>query len=82
LVEACILKIDRNPALLERARIQVGRWANPPLRREWDSFLSLPWPELRKKLLEETEEGNRIRQSAPFGGMLTNLERMELLTSG
>jgi hypothetical protein len=82
LVEACILKIDRDPALLAKARIQVGRWANSPLRKEWDSFLSLPWTELREKLREETEEGNRIRQSAPFGGFLTNRERMDLLTGG
>jgi hypothetical protein len=81
LVEACIVKIDQDPSLIQLVRLQVARWTNPRLRAEWDGFLSLSWPELRAKLLQDAEEGNRIRQSAPLGGLLTNQERMDLLRS-
>jgi hypothetical protein len=42
-------------------------------------FLGLPWTKLRLVLLEESEEGDRIRQSVPFGGFLSDEERMRIL---
>lgn len=81
LVEACVVKIDRDPCLLNRAHAQLRRWTNAAARREWEGLLSLPWPELRAILLEESENGDRIRQSVPFGGFLDNKERMALLKS-
>jgi len=79
LVAACVDKIDQNPALLEEARIQVGKYSNVRLRKEWEMFLGLPWTKLRLVLLEESEEGDRIRQSVPFGGFLSDEERMRIL---
>jgi hypothetical protein len=81
LVAACVEKIDRNPALLEEARIQAGRYSNVRLRKEWELLLGLPWAKLRLVLLEESEDGDRIRQSVPFGGFLGDEERMRILKS-
>jgi hypothetical protein len=78
LVTACVLKIDRDPLLISRAKTQVLKWENAPLRAEWLQLLVLPWTELREKLLADTEEADRIRQSAPFGGFLSNQERFSI----
>jgi hypothetical protein len=79
LVEACVTEIDLNPKLLEQARIQVGRYSHKLLRKEWEMLLGLPWPELRRILLEESDEGDRIRQSVPFGGFLSDELRTHIL---
>ena len=81
LVKACIVRIERDPKLLDRARIQAGRYSNTPLRLEWQRLLSLPWPKLRTILEEESNQGDRIRQSVPFGGFLSNEKRMRILKS-
>jgi len=81
LVEACVLKIDKDPALLGRAHEQLKRWTNVPLRRQWEGLLGLPWPELRALLLDVSENGNRLRQSVPFGGFLDDEERMRIIRS-
>jgi hypothetical protein len=81
LVRACVVRIDKDPKLLDRARIQAGRYSNAPLRQEWQHLLGLPWSQLRITLLEESDEGDRIRQSAPFGGFLSNERRMRILKS-
>jgi hypothetical protein len=81
LVEACAARIDEDPSLLEQARIQVGRYSQLQLRQEWERLLALPWPQLRAILLEDSDEGDRIRQSIPFGGFLSNEERMRIIGS-
>jgi hypothetical protein len=81
LIEACVEKIEITPWLLERARAQANRYSNPALRREWHQLLDLPWANLRGVLLEQSEQGDRIRQSAPFGGFLSNEERIRILKS-
>jgi len=79
LVEACVANIEQDPRLLDEARIQVGRYSNVLLRQEWESLLELPWPKLKRVLLEESDEGDRIRQSVPFGGFLSEELRMHIL---
>lgn len=81
LVEACALKIDRDQRLLEKARSQVLRWTDPTLKSEWQELLAKPWPELRATVLEDSQEGDRRRQSVPFAGILTNEERFRILRS-
>jgi hypothetical protein len=81
LVAACVEKIDENPELLVRARAQAGRNSNEHIRKEWNSLLDIPWAQLRKILLEKSDEGDRIRQSVPFGGFLSNEERMRIIRS-
>jgi len=41
-------------------------------------ILQRPWPEIRNILLNESEEGTRLRQSDPFCGILTPAERWEI----
>jgi hypothetical protein len=67
--------------MLAEARIQVGKYSNPRLRKEWEKLLGLQWPQLRAILLENSDEGDRIRQSVPFGGFLSTEERTGLLNS-
>jgi len=76
MLEACSLKIDRDPSLLAKAHENTKRIANPRIKKEWIALLHLPWAELRALLLERSESGNRLRQNAPFGGILTEEERM------
>lgn len=75
-------KIDQDPsqAGLEHARQVCARWVergNVPAI-EWMAILQRPWPEIRSILLDESEEGRRLRQSDPFCGILTPVERWEI----
>jgi hypothetical protein len=75
-------KIDNDPARegLEHARQVCARWisqGNVPAR-EWMVILQRPWPEIREILLDDSEEGTRLRQSDPFCGILTPVERWEI----
>ncbi len=81
LVTACVARIEENPKMMERARGQVAKYSNVRLREEWDKLLDLPWAQLRSVLLEKSHEGDRIRQSVPFGGFLSNEERMRIIKS-
>jgi hypothetical protein len=42
------------------------------------AILSRDWPEVRGILLDDSEEGRRMRQSDPFCGILTPAERWEI----
>lgn len=77
MVRLCVDKIDANPQLLERVMTNAARVPDPRLRDRWLQFLDTPWPEFRKKLLAQTEAGNQLRQDAPFGGLLSNAERIQ-----
>jgi hypothetical protein len=75
-------KIDDDPARegLDHARQVCARWlskGNVPAR-EWMVILQRPWPEIREILLDDSEEGTRLRQSDPFCGILTPIERWEI----
>jgi hypothetical protein len=77
-----VAKIDADPARagLEHARDVCRRWVakgNVPAR-EWMPILERPWPEIRAILLDDSEEGRRLRQSDPFCGILTPVERWEI----
>jgi hypothetical protein len=75
LVSVCVEKIDRDPALLDLAFDSVRRQPDPRVRAEWQVLLELDWSDLKSRLLEKSERGNQLRQSAPFGGILSNEER-------
>jgi len=80
MAEAIVEKIDRDPARggLEKARATCQRWFQqrplPPIA-EWLEILKRPWEEIRRVLLDESEHGQRLRQSGPFAGVLTPQER-------
>jgi hypothetical protein len=80
LARAIVERIDRDPARagLERARATCRRWSQQrpaPAIREWLEILERPWEEIRAVLLDESEHGQRLRQSDPFCGILTPQER-------
>ena len=80
LARAVIEKIEADPqrADLARARAVCRRWYQrepAPVFGEWLKILEKPWPEIRGILGDESERGQRLRQSDPFCGILTPKER-------
>ena len=74
LARAVAAKIDEEPFLLEA----VKEWAckqDAPAYREWMGYLEKPWEDIRKILLDSSEDGVRLRQSSPFVGVLSPQER-------
>jgi hypothetical protein len=80
MARAIVAKIDQDPARagLAKARATCQRWQEQGPRvaiREWLNILDLPWEQIRAMLLDNSEEGRRLRQSDPFCGILTPQER-------
>ena len=77
-----VAKIDADPRRegLEHAKRVCSRWVemgNVPAK-EWLAILQLPWPEIRRMLLDDSEDSRRLRQNDPFCGILTPAERWEI----
>ncbi len=83
LAHAVADQIDRDPQRegLRLARENCTRWlqrgAHPAIL-EWQCLLGQEWESVRKVLLDDSEEGRRLRQSTPFCGILTPQERWEI----
>lgn len=80
LTRAVVATIDGDPKRsgLEHARDICARWYrdNPtPALAEWLAILKKDWEQIRIVLLAETENGQRMRQSSPFCGVLSVSER-------
>ena len=80
MARSVVAKIDSDPghAGLEKARATCSRWfaVHPePAIAEWLDILRKPWDQIRTILLDESDEGQRLRQSDPFCGILTPRER-------
>lgn len=83
LTQAIVAKIDAEPTRggLEKAKQVNARWMAKGVDsaiREWNRLLDLPWKELREVLLDPSEEGKRLRQTAPFCGILSPRERWDI----
>lgn len=77
-----VARIDADPERrgLAHAREVCRRWVasgNRPAA-EWQSILERSWEEIRGILLDESEEGRRLRQNDPFCGILTPVERWDI----
>ncbi|OGJ89837.1 MAG: hypothetical protein A2268_00545 [Candidatus Raymondbacteria bacterium RifOxyA12_full_50_37] len=75
------IDMDADRAGLEHARTVCRRWLESHSEgcvREWCSILQNPWAKIRSILLDQSEEGNRLRQNSPFCGILTPRERWEI----
>jgi hypothetical protein len=63
-------KIDRDPFLVERARLlhaqTAQRYAGRPFVQEWDDLLKLPSTKLRARLISRDSDMVRLRLSSPF----------------
>jgi hypothetical protein len=75
-------KMRRDPDLFDIARETMEHWKRiqrpwPRWLNEWDQILREHSPaKVLAILTQETEEGNRLRQSDPFCGILTEEERL------
>ena len=79
MVRENVARIDADPERrgFEHAKQVCHRWVaqgNLPAR-EWLMILQRPWEEVRTVLLDESDEGQRLRQNDPFCGVLTPRER-------
>ena len=82
--EAIAAKIDADPtrAGLALARENCQRWLlemPSPAIDEWRVLLEQDWSQVRAVLLQENDEGQRLRQSSPFTGILSREERREII---
>jgi hypothetical protein len=76
-------KIDADPMHrgLEQARSVCGNWCrqNPSDSvLQWQRILDGSWEEVRQILLDESQEGQRLRQNSPFCGILNPRERWRI----
>ncbi len=77
LAQAVALRIDENVTILDRVR----HWAaghSAPAMVEWQEILKQDWPQVREVLLEASDDGQRLRQSSPFVGVLKPQERWQI----
>lgn len=78
-------KIRRQPELFNRAKETLTHWKKiqrpfPHCLKEWDNILRQHKMEKVLEILtQENEEGNRLRQSDPFCGIMTQEERLKFL---
>ena len=74
-------KIGRDPRLLDVARRNLAAWSarygdQPPRALdEWRVILTRPWHEIAALITDAGETATRLRQSSPFAGVLTPIER-------
>ena len=82
MVRRIVAKIDADPQRrgLEHAKSVCRRWVEQGRRPaiEWLAILARPWGEVRQILLDDSEEGRRLRQTDPFCGILTPTERWDV----
>ena len=77
-------KIDADPSLFRVAHENLQRWSRvrggalPPCREEWKELLRRPWSQIREILLDESDEGQRLRSSHPFAGLVSEKERRRI----
>ena len=80
-------KIDADRTLLQVGLDNIERWAKlhgglPRAHEEWRNLIEgEPWEKLRDMLIEESDEGQRLRSSSPFAGIVTPAERERILAA-
>jgi len=77
-------KLRRQPELVNVARENLRRWADddalPPSLDEWRKILeTCSHSELLELLTDPGENATRLRQSSPFGGILSEPERLAIV---
>ena len=81
LTQITVARIDANPELAKIGIENIERWTRlkgylPRCHAEWKRLIEThPWERLREILLEESDEGQRLRSSHPFIGLVTPEER-------
>ena len=77
-------RIDADPGLFNVAHENLERWRRlhgtlSRANEEWKQLLERPWCEIREILLEESDEGQRLRSTHPFRGIVTEEERLAII---
>lgn len=78
-------KVRRDPSLMRIPKTNLLRWKKkighwPPALQEWDQIIRTnPLPRVLKILTQDNDDGQRLRQSDPFVGILTEKERRSFL---
>jgi hypothetical protein len=79
-------KIRASPHLVEIAKANLRRWMQQDegfvhrVHAEWEEILDMLTPfELADFIASETPKANRLRQSTPFTGILSEAERSAIL---
>ena len=78
-------RIRQDPSLIEIAKANLVRWQAKngelaPAHREWEIILRFLTPlEIADFMVSETPKANRLRQSTPLVGILTEVERLAIL---
>ena len=81
LTRLTVARIDANPDLAKIGLDNIERWTRqkgylPLCHAEWKQLIEThPWERLREMLLEESDEGQRLRSSHPFKGLVSPEER-------
>lgn len=90
LAMACLIadKVQAEPQLISIARDNLKRWIRQSsgpaasAHLEWQQILdSRSSEDVLALLRSRTEEGQRLRQSNPFAGLLTHQERWQILSA-
>ena len=77
-------RVRKQPRLLDIARDNVARWQKRPAAGstylvEWERILASGMENSLSAATEESENGDRLRQSSPFAGLISPRERWEFL---
>ena len=77
-------RIDANRSLINVAHENLMRWRRlhgtlSRAQQEWEQILKRPWNEVRAILLDESDEGQRLRSSHPFVGIVSEEERLSII---
>jgi hypothetical protein len=79
-----VLKVSRDPRLLEKAKVNLSRWnakidgPGPRFLKEWNEILEKPWPAIAEIMTSMSEDATRLRSSSPFAGILNEKEREQI----
>ena len=77
-------KIASQPKLLDKVKKTLDAWLTrygmnvPRALEEWQAILRRPWPEVAWFMTDAGERATRLRQSTPFAGVLTAIERKRI----
>jgi hypothetical protein len=78
-------RLSASPELIEIAKENIARWAErdgelPPWK-EWKEILGRPVAEVIRVLRAKDEKARHLRQSSPFCGILSPMERWRIYES-
>jgi hypothetical protein len=70
--------------MVEEARHVLFRWRDQgridkPYADRWDQLLNMPLAEIRRALVDETQDYDDLRQNSPFAGLLSEPERRRIV---